>query len=132
MRRGSEKKVSLERPVSSHPSTYQINKPLTGGYLTLMYGNMLSYHMLLLFYNNEVYKYPDYLHMALVGGETKKTFTIAAVYTISGCIERELYGETTKESLWHKTALCMFCCQCVRKNGVGVGDCSHQSLFVNM
>lgn len=97
-----------------------------------MYGNMLGYHMLLLFYNNEVYKYPDYLHMALVGGETKKTFTIAAVYTISGRIERELYGETTKESLWHKTALCVFCCQCVRKNGVGVGDWSHQSLFVNM
>lgn len=88
--------------------------------------------MLVLFYNNEVYKYPDSLHMALVGGEMKKTFSVAAVYTINDCTGRKLYAETTEESLWHKPALCVFCCQCVCKKGVSVGDCSHQGLFVNM
>lgn len=62
-----------------------------------------------------------YLHMAAVGGEMRKTFTIAAVYTISGCTERELYVESTKESSQRKT-LCVFCCQCVCKNGVVGGE----------
>lgn len=62
-----------------------------------------------------------YLHMAAVGGEMRKTFTIAAVHTISGCTERELYVESTKESSQRKT-LCVFCCQCVCKNGVVGGE----------
>lgn len=34
------------------------------------------------FIKNEVYKYPDYLHMAIAEGGTRKTITIVCVYTI--------------------------------------------------
>lgn len=68
--------VLLKRPVSSHPSTYQIKETLKAYSLDLMYGKhteavqaTICYYY---FINNEVYTYPDYLHTAIAGGETRE------------------------------------------------------------
>lgn len=61
--------------------------------------------------------------MAIVGGETRKTITIACVYTINGCIERGLYVETTKETVWlvaQNYTLCVLLPMCLQEWKEGV------------
>lgn len=58
--------------------------------------------------------------MAVAGGKTRKTITIACVYTINRCIERTLYVETTKETVWlvaQKYTLCVLLPTCVQESG---------------
>ena len=58
----------------------------------------LPYVTIILFYNVD-YEYPGCHHMAIAGGEIKKTTAIACVYTINRCIETGLYLKTTKDTL---------------------------------
>lgn len=80
------------------------------------------------FINDEVYKYPDYVHMAIAEGGTRETITIACVYTISSMYrERGLYVETTKETvclLAHSCTLCVPLPVCLQEwEGVSTTVC---------
>lgn len=68
--------------------------------------------------------------MAAAGGETRKTITVAGVYTINRCIEWGLCVETTKEAVWLTAQNSTLCS--AANVFAAVGGCSHRSLFVNM
>lgn len=121
---------------SSHPPTYHINKTLKGDYSALMYGKHTEAVRAAIcfnyFINNEVYKYPDYLHMATAGGETRTTTTIGCVYTINRCIEKGALCRNHKGDCVARSTKLHFVCSAANVfAGVG-GGCSHQNLFVNM